>query len=119
VFTIYTVVLRFNGLAGLFLVSDKEEQSTGLPHGDYDVPLVFQDRTFNRDNQLVYTSGHPMEQMTGFLGDAILVNGLPYFTLPTATSAYRLRLLNGSNSRIYKLAWKDGWPLTIIHSDGI
>jgi len=89
-----------------------------LPDGEYDVPLVIQDRTFNRDNQLVYTSGHRMEQMTGFLGDLILVNGMLDFTLPVSTTAYRLRLLNGSNSRIYRLAWKDGRPLTIIGTDG-
>jgi FtsP/CotA-like multicopper oxidase with cupredoxin domain len=59
-----------------------------------------------------------MEQMNGFLGDLIMVNGLPDFTLPVSTSAYRLRFLNGSNSRIYKLAWKDGRPLTIIGTDG-
>jgi FtsP/CotA-like multicopper oxidase with cupredoxin domain len=36
-----------------------------------------------------------------------MVNGIPDFTLPVSTNAYRLRLLNGSNSRIYRLAWKD------------
>lgn len=108
----------YRGLAGLFLVSDEEEQSLGLPDDEYDVPLVLQDRTFNSDNQLVYTSGRRMEQMTGFLGDWIMVNGMPDFTLPVSTCAYRLRLLNGSNSRIYKLAWKDGRPLTIIGTDG-
>ena len=108
----------YRGLAGLFLVSDEEEQSIGLPDGKYDVPLVIQDRTFDRDNQLVYTSGHRMEQMTGFLGDLILVNGMPDFTLPVSTTAYRLRILNGSNSRIYRLAWKDNRPLTIIGTDG-
>jgi blue copper oxidase len=108
----------YQGLAGLFLVSDEEEQSLGLPDDEYDVPLVLQDRTFNSDNQLVYASGHRMDQMTGFLGEWIMVNGMPDFTLPVSTCAYRLRLLNGSNSRIYKLAWKDGHPLTIIGTDG-
>jgi FtsP/CotA-like multicopper oxidase with cupredoxin domain len=59
-----------------------------------------------------------MEQMNGFLGDVIMVNGLPDFTLPVSSAAYRLRILNGSNSRIYKLAWEDGRPLTIIGTDG-
>ena len=108
----------YMGLAGLFIVSDEEEQALGLPDEEYDIPLVLQDRMFDRDNQLVYTSGHRMEQMTGFLGDWIMVNGMPDFTLPVSTSTYRLRLLNGSNSRIYKLAWKDGRPLTIIGTDG-
>jgi FtsP/CotA-like multicopper oxidase with cupredoxin domain len=107
----------YGGLAGLFLVSDDEEKAAGLPAGQYDIPLVIQDRTFNNSNQLIYISHH-MDQMNGFLGDWIMVNGKPDFTLPVATRAYRLRLLNGSNSRIYKLAWKDGSPLTVIGTDG-
>jgi blue copper oxidase len=108
----------YGGLAGLFLVSDDEEEAAGLPDGEYDIPLVIQDRAFDSRNQLIYLSGHRMEQMTGFLGDWILVNGHPDFILPAATRAYRLRLLNGSNSRIYKLAWQDGSPLTVIGTDG-
>ena len=108
----------YGGLAGLFLVSDDEEKAAGLPAGEYDIPLVIQDRAFDNRNQLIYLSGHRMEQMTGFLGDWILVNGHPDFILPVATRAYRLRLLNGSNSRIYKLAWQDGSPLTVIGTDG-
>ena len=108
----------YRGLAGLFLVSDEEEHAVGLPDSENDVPLVIQDRTFGPDNQLEYTFGQMMEQMIGFLGDLIMVNGLPDFTLPVSTGVYRLRLLNGSNSRIYKLAWKDGRPLTIIGTDG-
>lgn len=108
----------YQGLAGLFLVSDEQERAVGLPDDEYDVPLVIQDRMFDPDNQLVYPSGHRMDQMTGFLGDWIMVNGMPDFTLPVSTCAYRLRLLNGSNSRIYKLGWKDGRPLTIIGTDG-
>jgi len=108
----------YGGLAGLFLVSDDEEKAAGLPDGDFDIPLVIQDRAFDRRNQLVYLSGQRMEQMTGFLGDWILVNGRPNFSLPVASRVYRLRVLNGSNSRIYKLAWQDGHPLTVIGTDG-
>ncbi len=108
----------YGGLAGLFIVSDEEEKAVGLPSGEYDIPLVIQDRTFDKDNQLFYRTGHMMERMTGFLGDWILVNGHPDLILPVATRPYRLRLLNGSNSRIYKLAWQDGSPLTVIGTDG-
>lgn len=59
-----------------------------------------------------------MTRMMGFLGDRIVVNGRPDFTLRAATRAYRLRLLNASNSRIFKLAWRDGTPLTVIATDG-
>ena len=108
----------YGGLAGLFLVSDEEELAAGLPENLYDIPLVIQDRTFDVDNQLVYLSRNRMARMTGFLGDRILVNGKPDFSLPVSTTAYRLRLLNGSNSRIYKLAWQDEQPLPIIATDG-
>jgi len=107
----------YSGLAGLLIVSDDQEQALNLPSGDYDVPLVIQDRSFDDQNQLAY-SAHMMQRMQGFLGDQILVNGRPDFVLPVATRAYRLRLVNGSNSRIYKLAWDDGTPLTVIGVDG-
>ena len=32
--------------------------------------------------------------------------------------AYRLRMLNGSNARTYKLAWSNGMPLQGIGTDG-
>lgn len=108
----------YNGLAGLFIVSDDEERTAGLPEGAYDVPLVLQDRTLNRDNQLMYLTGGMMDRMMGFYGDRILVNGQPDFVLPVEARPYRLRLLNGSNARIYKLGWEDGSPLTVIATDG-
>ena len=59
-----------------------------------------------------------MSSMMGFLGEKLFVNGKPNFTLSAATRVYRLRILNGSNSRIYKLAWSNGSPLTVIGTDG-
>jgi FtsP/CotA-like multicopper oxidase with cupredoxin domain len=112
----------YNGLAGLFVVSEEEEEAAGLPAGSYDVPLVLQDRLIDANNQFVYqvNSGQAGGMMgnDGFLGDRILVNGRPDFTLNVTRRAYRLRLLNGSNSRIYKLAWDDGTPLNVIGTDG-
>jgi len=107
----------YSGLAGLIIVSDKQEQALVLPRGDYDVPIVIQDRSFDKQNQLVYVS-HMMQRMSGFLGDKIMINGQPDFVLPVEQRSYRLRLLNGSNSRIYKLAWDDGSPVTVIGTDG-
>ncbi len=108
----------YSGLAGLFIVSDDEEQALGLPSGPYDLPLVIQDRTFDQNNQLVYLTGGMMQRMSGFLGERILINGQPEAVFEMATNVYRLRLLNGSNSRIYKVGWSDGTPLTVIGTDG-
>ena len=108
----------YYGLAGLFLVSDDEEEALNLPSGDYDVPLVLQDRLFDRSNQLRYVPNGMADRMLGMLGDRILVNGWPDYRLHVARRSYRFRLLNGSNSRVYKLAWEDGAPLTVIGTDG-
>jgi FtsP/CotA-like multicopper oxidase with cupredoxin domain len=134
-----TAYQAYMGMAGLFLISDDEEVAVGLPGAEFDLPLVIQDRTFDADNQLLYLTGAmgqmtgrqgmnhgvgaaqepmPMQEIMGFLGERILVNGHPDFVLPVATRTYRLRLLNGSNSRIYKLAWSNGAPLTVIATDG-
>jgi FtsP/CotA-like multicopper oxidase with cupredoxin domain len=112
----------YQGLAGLLIVSDDEEQRAQLPSGAQDLALVIQDRTFDAENQLVYAAGDPMagamDYLMGFLGEQVLVNGQADATIDVATRAYRLRLLNGSNARTYKLAWADGAPLTVIASDG-
>jgi hypothetical protein len=108
----------YYGLAGLFIISDEEEAALGLPSDEYDLPLVIQDRMFDSQNQMIYLANGMMDQMIGFLGDTILVNGAPNATLDVKASTYRLRLLNGSNSRIYKLAWQDNMPLTVIATDG-
>jgi FtsP/CotA-like multicopper oxidase with cupredoxin domain len=106
----------YRGLAGLIKVGDEQERKLGLPDGEYDIPIAIQDRRFTADNQLQYVHGMH-EKMLGFLGDAILVNGQPNSVIPVKTRAYRLRVLNGSNSRIYKLGWEDGTPLTAIGTD--
>lgn len=61
--------------------------------------------------------GAGMQMMMGVLGSQILVNGKADFSLPVATRAYRLRLWNGSNARIYKLGWSTGEPIVVIGSD--
>ena len=106
------------GLAGLLIVSDESEAALNLPSGKEEICCVLQDRAFDSRNQLVYGASMPMEQMVGFLGDRGPVNGRERPTLALATRAHRLRLLNGSNSRIYKLAWDDGIAMTLVGTDG-
>ena len=107
----------YRGQAGLITITDEQERKLDLPDGEYDLPLVIQDRRFTAGNQLQYIFGMH-ERMTGFLGDTILVNGRPDTMIPVKTRAYRIRVFNGSNSRIYKLGWEDGTPLTAIGTDG-
>jgi len=107
----------YYGLAGGLIVNDEEEARLELPSGEYEIPIVLQDRRFNAQNQLIY-GPHMHDRMMGFYGDHILVNGRPNVELDVASRAYRLRFLNGSTARIYKLGWSDGTPMTVIGVDG-
>ena len=104
------------GLAGLFNVWDAEEEIAvpGASTGANDIPVIIQDRAFDSNNQFLYQPNN----MWGYLGDRILVNGKPNTVFSLEPRAYRLRFLNGSNARTYKLAWSNNMPMKVIGTDG-
>lgn len=126
----------YHGLAGVVVVSDAEDDALGLPAGDAEIVCVLQDRRFDARNQLVYAAGGAMpvgagggmrmgggmagmmETVNGWLGDRVFVNGVHRPSRALDRRPYRVRVLNGSNARIYKLAWSDGTPFTILGGDG-
>ncbi|MFJ3792533.1 multicopper oxidase family protein [Kitasatospora sp. NPDC090091] len=101
----------WRGLAGFHLVLDDEDDALPLPRGDRDLPLMLADRSFAEDGSLLYPAVDPTlavpgvtdEYMNGVLGDVILVNGAPWPRLEVDRARYRLRLLNSSNARLYRL----------------
>jgi blue copper oxidase len=106
----------FMGLAGMFIVQDEEESALNLPSGEFEIPLIIQDKHF-AGSDLDYSPTDD-EIMTGYLGEQILVNGLHAPTMNVASGWYRFRILNGSTARVYNLGFTGGIPLTIIGSDG-
>ncbi|MCP3978301.1 MAG: multicopper oxidase family protein [bacterium] len=90
----------YMGLAGFWLIRDAFEQSLPLPAGEFEIPLVIQDRSFNPDGSLKYTEGWNDH----FFGKKILVNGMVWPFLDVKQGKYRFRLLNGSGSRTYTLS---------------
>lgn len=112
------------GLAGLFIVEDDEElalqKALDLKLGETDIPLVLQDRRFDDHGGLVYAPTAD-ERFHGHYGSEILVNLTPRPHLHATTRLYRFRILNGSNARLYRLAFRHGEKLldyTIIGTDG-
>lgn len=104
------------GMAGFYLVQDDEEQALGLPAGEFDVPLLIQDRRLSSG-----TPGYSpttTDMADGYLGDTITVNGVPNAYYEVASGLYRFRLLNGANARIFRLMFDDGRPLLVIATDG-
>jgi spore coat protein A len=89
----------YAGMAGFYLLRDDFENKLGLPSGEFEVPLVIQDREFNPDGSLFY---NPTLQ-DAFKGDKILVNGKVWPFLEVKQGKYRFRMLNGSQAREYSL----------------
>ncbi len=106
----------YKGFAGFFIVTDPAE-NFNLPSGAYDVPLCIQDRRFADIPEFTYNPGSP-EMTYGYLGDRVLVNGTPDAYFEVGKTLYRFRLLNGSNARVYKIAFSDNRSFNIIATDG-
>jgi suppressor of ftsI/bilirubin oxidase len=119
-----TAEQAYHGLASFFLVDDDDQRrlakALDLQLGVTDLPLVIQDKQFDAQGKLLYKpSAH--EAMMGWLGDIVLANLTPNAVQAVTPRTYRLRLLNGSNARIYRLAFvKGSTPLdfTVIGTDG-
>ncbi|MBI2926340.1 MAG: multicopper oxidase domain-containing protein [Verrucomicrobia bacterium] len=111
-----TAKQAYLGVAGFFIVEDPAEAALGLPSGEFDVPLLIQDRRSTADHKLVY---EPMmdDLVLGFLGDAVLVNGTPDAVLSVQRALYRFRLLNGSNARVFKIGLGNGASFKLIAND--
>jgi FtsP/CotA-like multicopper oxidase with cupredoxin domain len=90
------------GLAGMYIIDDPADPKT-LPKGEFDVPLMIADRSFDANNQLVYRFNR-----AGVVGNHVLVNGLPQPYFNVGDRRYRLRILNASNARSYDLALSNG-----------
>jgi spore coat protein A len=95
----------YAGLMGMFLIRDEQEDRLNLPAGKYELPLTLYDRNFTADGQLLYpVSPDPAKPwVSEFYADATLVNGKIRPYADVEPRLYRLRLLNGANSRFFNL----------------
>ncbi len=141
----------YAGLAGFYLLRDPvngQEKDLNLPgpapkvgdaqgndpYGNYfEIPLVIQDRSFNRDGSLFYPRNRaffeglkrrqlkidfspdsdiaPIWNPEAFF-NVMVVNGVAWPYRDVEPRQYRFRLLNGSNSRFLNLSLK------VVHADG-
>ncbi len=106
----------YYGLAGLYIVEDENEKKLNLPSGEFELPLIIQDRRFDKEGNLVYKE--TLQDNVGVLGDVIMVNSTPHPYKNVKNRKYRLRILNGSSARIYKLAFDGIEEFTLIGTDG-
>lgn len=112
-----TAAQTYRGMAGLVIVEDEEEQALDLPRGAYDLPLVVQDRYLEGTRTFEYEP-NGTQRLNGMLGDTVFVNGTPDAYHEVDAGRYRLRVLNGSNARILRLAFADRRAFSVIGTDG-
>lgn len=114
-----TGIQVYYGLAGLFYIDDTDSKALNLPseYGVDDIPLILQDRSFNRDGSFRYLSSMH-DRMSGVMGSVMLVNGTSLPVFKVGRRLTRFRILNGSNARIYNLEFGDKRPFLQIASDG-
>lgn len=109
----------YAGLAGVIHLMDGRDDERGLPstYGVDDLTLVLQDRRFDANGRMAYDLSM-MDVMHGFVGDVMVVNGQIGTVATVPNGIVRLRLVNGSNARIYSLFLDDNRPMHLIATDG-
>ena len=120
----------YAGLAGGYVLTDGQDNTRGLPfvanlsgipdpYGEntipLDIPLVIQDRDLTGQGQLRYP--HPWAPE--FFGNVALVNGKAFPYLQVEPRKYRLRLLNGSQSRFYNLLFSPANKIASLVQVGV
>ncbi|MCS1351066.1 multicopper oxidase family protein [Mechercharimyces sp. CAU 1602] len=115
----------YAGLFGFYIIRSLKEEALVLPRGDFEMPLVIQDKSFNLDGSLFYPD-QPVPNPSGiipsivpeFFGDNLLVNGKLYPYLEVEPRKYRFRILNLANARFFRMRLSSQQPFIQIGSDG-
>jgi FtsP/CotA-like multicopper oxidase with cupredoxin domain len=105
----------YAGLAGLWIIRDQRERALDLPEGPpLEVPLLLADRNFGQgaDGRLAGALVHKTDPATmEAFAPFTTVNGKVWPVLDVQPATYRLRVLNGSNARTFRLVLlRDGHP---------
>ncbi|MBX3045218.1 MAG: multicopper oxidase domain-containing protein [Candidatus Kapabacteria bacterium] len=107
----------YNGMYGFLIIVDDEEKSLNLPSAEFEMLMAIQDIRLGTNDKLLYAP-NALDKMEGWLGNITLLNGIMNTVKKVSKDSYRLRLVNASNARIYKLAFDDLRTFNIIGTDG-
>ena len=118
----FTAQNVYKGLASFYTLFsddiklDTDDETTGLrlPSGEYDIPMLITDKSFDTAGQMFWD---PF-MTEGFLGDQQTVNFKIKPKLYVKRRKYRIRFLNGGPSRFIEVSLSNGTPLTRIANCG-
>lgn len=107
----------YRGLAGLLIIDDEISRNLNLPsdYGINDIPIIIQDRSFNREGQFIRSRRMMMSRKQE---DFLLVNGSIHPFVQVSSSKIRLRVINASNEMNMRISLSQKLPVFQIASDG-
>lgn len=108
-----TAKFMFGGLAGAILVDGRREFEAELDCDDH--LLVLKDFTLDGEHVAAHRTS---DWYFGKEGNRLLVNGVDQPVIRATRPWQRLRLLNASNARFWRLARADGDAFAVIAWDG-
>ncbi|MFD4369181.1 multicopper oxidase family protein [Rhodococcus sp. NPDC058521] len=122
-------VTRLNlyaGLAGMFLLRDQYDTGAvgnplGLPAGEFEIPLVLQDKIFTESGRQSVRSYVLAPQGTWDVatpGDVGVVNGKVWPELEVARGLYRFRVLNAASFSVWNLHFGNRMRFWVIGMEG-
>lgn len=137
----------YAGPTGFYLIrGGSADLTSGLPSGAYEIPLIIQDKSFNKNGSLFYPDNRaffeglkknklnipfiPELTIDGeqsdvsptfnpeFFGNTMVVNGNTWPYLEVEKRRYRFRILNASDSRFLILKLSNNHKFWVIGNDG-
>jgi len=105
------------------LLGAPKTATSPLPAGEFEVPMIVQDRSFRTDGTVWYPTVGRNPDINPYWelivdGDANLVNGKVWPNFNVKRHQYRFRVLNSSNQRFYRFRFSNGMAFKVIGSDG-
>ncbi|MGV9408851.1 multicopper oxidase family protein [Nocardia sp. NPDC003693] len=115
----------YAGLAGTVLLRDEfdtgaADNPLGLPAGEYEVPLVLQEKIFRPDGHQSLRTTPVVPQgfwEGGGVGDVGVVNGKVWPNMDVARGLYRFRALNAASYSVWNLFFGNRMRFWVIGND--
>lgn len=115
----------YAGLAGMVLLRDEFDTGAagnplGLPSGEYEVPLVLQEKIFDADGRQCLRTTPVVPQGSwegGGVGDVGVVNGKVWPNMDVARGLYRFRVLNAASYSVWNLFFGNRMRFWVIGND--
>ena len=122
----FTRLNVYAGLAGMYFLRDefdtgRIDNPLGLPAGNFELPLVLQEKIFESTGQQSVRSTAIVPEGSwegGAVGDVGVVNGKIWPQMSVSRGLYRFRVINAGSYSVWNLHFSNGMQFFVIGNDG-